>query len=309
MSRFAKYAWFVTFYTVMVILWGAIVRATGSGAGCGNHWPDCNGEIIPLPKTIETIIEYSHRISSSLSGLLVIILLIWAFRIALKHHQKFVRQMAIFSFIFIIIEGGLGAALVRFEWVGTNASVERAYAVALHLANTLVLLTFLTLTAWGASRDEAFYKNASRNIRIGLIIGLLAYVFLSAIGAVTALGDTLFPAESLVHGLQQDFDPSMSFLIRLRIWHPVVATIVSGYWFAFGYYLLKQYDDEAIERLIMMLFMVIALQIGGGFLNVILLAPVWMQIVHLLLADSLWILLLVLSATVWTHPQKTIQTV
>lgn len=307
MSRFAKYAWFVTLYNIGVILWGAVVRATGSGAGCGNHWPACNGEIIHRPESIETMIELSHRLTSSFSGVLVIIMLVWAFRITLEHRQKFVRWMAIFSLIFIIIEGGLGAALVRFEWVADDASVERAYVVALHLANTLVLLTFMTLTAWGASRDEPMHSDTSRNVRIGLVVGLLAYIFLSAIGAVTALGDTLFPAESLAEGLRQDFDSSMSFLVRLRIWHPVVAIVVSAYLYAFGYYLLKIYDDnERIERLIMMMFMVIALQVGGGFINVILLAPVWMQIVHLLLADSLWILLTVLAATIWTQPRTEI---
>jgi heme A synthase len=300
MSNFAKYAWFVTIYNVGVILWGAVVRATGSGAGCGNHWPACNGQIIPYPKSIETLIEFGHRVSSSFSGVLVIILLIWAFRLTLEHRQKFVRWMTVLSFIFIIIEGGLGAALVRFEWVADNASVERAYVVALHLANTLILLTFMTLTAWGASHDEALHSNRDRNIRIGLIVSLLAYMFLSAIGAVTALGDTLFPAESLAHGLQQDFDSSLSFLVRLRIWHPVVAIIVSAYLYAFAYYLLKHYEHEQVERLVMLMFMTIALQVGGGFLNVILLAPTWMQIVHLLLADTLWIILVILSVTVLT---------
>lgn len=306
MSKFAKYAWFVTIYNIGVILWGAVVRATGSGAGCGNHWPACNGEIIPRPEQIETLIEFSHRLTSSFSGVLVIIMLIWAFRITMEHRQKFVRWMAIMSFIFIIIEGGLGAALVLFEWVTNDTSPERAFVVALHLANTLVLLAFTTLTAWGASRDEPLQNNPNRNIRNGMLIGLLAYIFLSAIGAVTALGDTLFPAASLYEGIQQDLDPSLSFLVQLRVWHPIVAIIVSIYLYALGYYLLKQYDDdERIERLIQMMFMIIALQVGGGFLNIILLVPVWMQIVHLLIADSLWIILVLLSATVLTKGEST----
>ena len=305
MSRFAKYAWFVNLYTVGVILWGAVVRATGSGAGCGKHWPACNGEILHRPDNIESMIEWSHRLTSSFSGILVIIMLVWAFRITMEHRQKFVRWMAIMSLIFILIEGGLGAALVKNSWVADDDSVARAYVVALHLANTLVLLAFMTLTAWGASRDEPMHNESNRNVRVGLIIGLLAYIFLSAIGAVTALGDTLFPAESLMEGIQQDFDPSMNFLVRLRIWHPIVAILVSAYLFGLGYYyLLNLYDDnERIKRLIMMMFMLIAIQVAGGFVNVILLAPVWMQIVHLLLADALWIVLMLLSVTIWTEPK------
>lgn len=301
MSRFAKYAWFITIYNIAVILWGAVVRATGSGAGCGNHWPACNGEIIPHPENIEVIIEFGHRLTSSFSGVLVIIMLVWAFRITMEHRQKFVRWMAVMTFIFIIIEGGLGAALVRFEWVTNDTSPERAFVVALHLANTLVLLAFMTLTAWGASHDEPIQTNSNQKIRNGMIVGLVAYIFLSAIGAVTALGDTLFPAASLYEGIQQDLNPSISFLVQLRIWHPIFAIIVSAYLYAFGYYVLKQYDDEGTERLIQLMFMVIALQVGGGFLNVILLVPVWMQIVHLLIADTLWIILVLFSATVLTQ--------
>ncbi len=44
---FSRYAWGVLLWNVLVALWGAYVRATGSGAGCGSHWPTCNGEILP----------------------------------------------------------------------------------------------------------------------------------------------------------------------------------------------------------------------------------------------------------------------
>src|SRR5690349_12155862 len=142
MSRFTKYAWVVVAFLVLVILWGAIVRATGSGAGCGNHWPTCNGEIIPAPETIERMIEFGHRVTSGLSGFLVLGLLIWAFRSNFPENKVFIRWMAVLTFVFIIIEGGLGAALVRFELVAENASSTRAIVIALHLGNTLILLAF-----------------------------------------------------------------------------------------------------------------------------------------------------------------------
>ncbi|GAB5493836.1 MAG: COX15/CtaA family protein [Phototrophicaceae bacterium] len=306
MSRFAKYAWFVSGYTILVILWGAVVRATGSGAGCGNHWPTCNGEILHRPEQIETLIELSHRLTSAFSGFLVLILLFWAFRIVFQYNQKFIRRMAIMTFIFILIEGGLGAALVRFELVGDNASVARAVVIGLHLVNTLILLGFSTLTAWGASKNESVNFQGISRYGWHMIIGLIGLIGLSAIGAVTALGDTLFPVETLAEGIQQDFDPTASFLIQLRVWHPIFAIIVSAFLFWTGSQILNHKTKQVspqIERLVVMLFTVITAQIIGGFINVWLLAPVWMQVVHLLLADLMWMVLVVLSAEILVSPE------
>lgn len=306
MSRFANYAWGVTGYTILVILWGAVVRATGSGAGCGNHWPACNGEILHRPEQIETLIELSHRLTSAFSGFLVLILLVWAFRKVFQHNQKFIRSMTVMTFVFILIEGGLGAALVRFELVGDNASVARAIVIGLHLVNTLILLGFSTLTAWGASQKEQVAFQGLSKHGWQMIGGLVGLIGLSAIGAVTALGDTLFPAESLLEGIQQDFDPTASFLIQLRVWHPIIAILISGYLFWVGYQLLNRkvkQADPKIEKLVNLLFAVIVAQLIGGFVNVWLLAPVWMQVVHLLLADVMWIILVVLSAEVFVVPQ------
>lgn len=306
MSRFAKFAWFNVGYTILVILWGAVVRATGSGAGCGNHWPDCNGEILHRPEQIETLIELSHRLTSAFAGFVVLIMLIWAFRVVFQHNQRLIRSMAVMTFIFILIEGGLGAALVRFELVGDNASVTRAVVIALHLVNTLILLGFATMTAWAAMQKEQLSFKGMNNAAWAMLIGLISIIFLSAIGAVTALGDTLFPAESLIEGIRQDFDPTANFLIQLRIWHPIAAIAASIYLYAVGYYLLNQkYKDggTSIERIVNAMFIVITIQLVGGFLNIILLAPVWMQVVHLLLADILWIITIVLSAHVMLKTQ------
>jgi heme a synthase len=295
MSRFAKYAWFLVLYNMFVIVWGAVVRATGSGAGCGNHWPQCNGAILPTIERLETVIEFVHRLTSGFDGILVIVLVLWAFR--LRPVQKFVRWMAVMSLIFIIIEGGLGAALVRFELVEGNTSSARAIMIGLHLVNTLVLLGFLTLTAWGASRPktkDGLRLTASSGLKAAFAVAILLFWIMSAAGAITALGDTLFPSESLAEGIQQDLSPTAHFLIRLRVWHPVIAIISSVYLVGLGWMIQRRIESERLESRINLLYMVIALQIGGGFLNVALLAPLWMQIVHLLLADSLWILLVVI---------------
>lgn len=298
MSRFTKYAWFLVFYLILVILWGAVVRATGSGAGCGNHWPACNGEIIHRPESVEAMIELSHRLTSAFAGFLVIGLLFWAYRVQFAFNQKFVRAMAVMTFVFILIEGGLGAALVRLELVADNDSSLRAIMVALHLANTLVLLLFASLTAWASHLREELNFGRMTGLKWALVAGLVGYIFLSAIGAITALGDTLFPVETLAEGILQDLDPTAHFLIELRVWHPIMAIIVSVYLFAYGYFLRRSGLSVAGERYLTWMYILITLQIIGGFVNVALLAPVWMQMVHLLLADSLWIVLILLTGTV-----------
>ncbi|MEM7331551.1 MAG: COX15/CtaA family protein [Chloroflexota bacterium] len=288
--NFVRYACFVLAYVVGVILWGAIVRATGSGAGCGNHWPACNGEFIPRAENIETLIEFSHRLTSSISGVLIIILLIWAYR--LNPARRFVRLMAILSFIFVVVEGGIGAALVRLELVENNASGLRAMVIALHLVNTLVLLTWLTLTAWGANVKQSIRLIAPTTVRIAVGVALFGVSIMSAAGAVTALGDTLF-----LSGVIGSNDAGAEhFLISLRAWHPYLGAGVSGYLFLMGYWILKSYKQSQIKRQAIWIVGFLALQGGVGILNIFLKAPVWMQVIHLFLADTIWILLILLSA-------------
>lgn len=295
-SAFAKYAWFVTGFTVMVILWGALVRATGSGAGCGNHWPTCQGEIIPPPATIETVIEYSHRISSSLDGLLAIGLVVWAWRAFPKGHR--VRGGAATSLAFVIIEGLIGAMLVKYELVGENSSVWRAVVIALHLANTFILLAAMTLTAWWAGGGESLQWSSHGNTKWVLLIALLGVMLIGSSGAIVALGDTLFPANSFIEGWEQKFDPAANFLVRLRWVHPLIAV-------GFGLYVIViaayyGLGEARLKRPAQVLIALVVIQLLAGGVNVLLLAPLWMQLVHLLLADSVWIALVVFSAGLLT---------
>ena len=296
LNRFAAYAWGVLAYNLFVIMWGAYVRATGSGAGCGNHWPTCGGTVIPRGPQLETLIEFTHRLSSSLAGLLVIILLVWAFRAYPKGH--IVRRGAVWSFVLIVIEGLLGAALVRFELVADNASILRAFVIGGHLVNTFILLAWLALTAWWASGGQPirWQNRGGRGWILG--IGLLALVLLGATGAITALGDTLFPDISVAEGLRQDFDPTVSFLKRLRIIHPLLAMLTGLYMVFIGSVFRTAENPILTRRLANGLIGLFFFQLGVGVVNVLLLAPVWLQLVHLLLADLVWIGLVLMTASV-----------
>ena len=291
LSRFAKYVWVVLAYNVAVVLWGAFVRATGSGAGCGSHWPLCNGDIVPRAPVLETVIEFTHRISSGISLLLILGLLIWAFRSFPKGH--IVRFGAVLTAIFIITEALVGAGLVLFGWTAQNASVV---PTAIHLVNTFLLLASLVLTGyWASGGDQLIFHNQGL-VLWALGIGLLGVLFVGVSGAITALGDTLFPASSLAEGMQQDFAAGSHFLIRLRVWHPVIAVTVGFYLIFVSSLLAMLRANPAIRRAAISLAVLFVFQLGAGLLNLVLLAPVWMQLVHLLLADTVWITLVLLAA-------------
>lgn len=300
LTRFAKFAWFVLIWNVITALWGAFVRATGSGAGCGSHWPLCNGQVVPQAEQVATLVEFSHRIMSGLAMIGVLVLLIWAFRAYPKGHP--VRFGAVASAVFIILEALVGAALVLFGWVVDDASKERALVVSIHLTNTFLLLASLAVVAWWASNKRPIALQAHRWLVWGLRVGLLAVLLIGVSGAITALGDTLFPVNSVAEGLQQDFDKTASFLVRLRLWHPVLSILTGVYLLFLARLINSEHADPTVTRLSRLLAIFVVVQLAAGFVNVMLLAPVWMQVIHLLLADLVWLSLVLLSASVAAVP-------
>ena len=305
LTRFAKYAWLVLAYNIFVILWGAFVRATGSGAGCGAHWPLCNGEVIPRPTQVATLIEMTHRLPSGVALLLVIGLLVWAFRAYPQGH--IVRRGAVASFILIVVEALLGAGLVLFELVAHNASVTRAVSMAVHLVNTFLLLGAMTLTAWWASGGARLRFSRRRSLMWAFVAGLVGTALIGATGAIVALGDTLFPAPSLAAGLAQDLDPTAHFLIRLRLVHPVIAILVGVGLIGLAMYCRSQQPSASVSRFGSMVQALVVVQWVAGVMNVALLAPVWMQLVHLLLADLLWIALVLLGAAIFARTETVVE--
>jgi heme A synthase len=282
---FAVYAWGVVVYNLAAILWGALVRVTGSGAGCGDHWPLCNGTVTLVSPDTHTLIEFTHRVMSGLDLALVAGLILWGFRRFPRGHG--VRLGAIFSGVFLVTEALLGAGLVLLKLVARDAT---AWSQSLHLLNTLALVAALTLTAWWASGYRAV-RPRGRAATLGLI-GLGAFALLGVSGVIAALGDTLFPALSLSQGLAQDFDPGSSMFLRLRIWHPAIAIAVA-LWLLY-YALWSAREGGVVRRLAYAMVGIMVLQMAAGALNLLLLAPVWLQLLHLLVADLLWISMVLL---------------
>ncbi len=299
LNKFAWFAWGVLVFNVLVILWGAFVRATGSGAGCGSHWPTCQGEVILWPSQIETIIEFTHRLTSGIAFLLVLTMLIWAIRRFPKGHT--VRLGAGLSMALMIIEALVGAGLVLFELVAYNTSTARAVVMAVHLVNTFLLLSTLTLTAWWASGGQPLKIKGQGKPGIALAIGYLGILLLGASGGVTALGDTLYPAESLAHGIQQELSSTAHFLVRLRLYHPIIAIAIGAYLVGTMVVFNAKRPNPTAKTFAKLFTGVYVVQLVFGAFNVVLLAPVWMQIVHLLISDVILVLLVLFIAAAFAQ--------
>ncbi len=276
-DTFRRFAWGVLAYNVLVVLWGAYVRASGSGAGCGSHWPLCNGEMVPAAPKIETIIEFTHRMMSGVALALVAALVVWSLR-AFPRGDR-VRRAAVWSMAFLLAEALLGAGLVLLRYVAQDASAGRAFYLSAHLTNTQLLLGMLAATAWFAGRKLTSWTAPPRILTAALAVALIAGIS----GAIAALGDTLYPAQSIAAGVSSELAGTAPILMRLRILHPVVTLAAAAF---LCVAVRGRKGSGAVLALL-------AIQIAAGILNWILLAPIWMQIVHLLIADLLWLALVI----------------
>jgi cytochrome c oxidase assembly protein subunit 15 len=317
--RFSYWALALLTATVFVILWGAVVRVTGSGAGCADHWPLCNGEFIPRSPRLATVIELTHRVTSSLAGLLSVLV----FVLARRHFERGaqVRRAAGWGLLLMLVEGAIGALLVKRGLVAQDASEARALVVALHLCNTFLLLgaQVATFQLSRAQPDAQLVDAREQNLELRLRgKGLLPWLLLAALGlllllgasgAVTALGDTLFPAKSLGEGVARDFSQQAHFLVRLRVFHPLLALGVGALVVYLAQHTRAALGSESGSRaaprasaqaarwasLVTWSFVA---QVALGFANLLLLAPAPVQILHLLLADLTWIALVQLYLAV-----------
>lgn len=291
-DRFRFFAWSVLAYNLAVILWGALVRATGSGAGCGGHWPLCNGDVLPEISQSATAIEFTHRLMSGAALMAVVALFGWAWKVLPPRHPA--RRWAAWSLVFICSEALLGAALVLLGHVARNESVGRVYSLAAHLVNTFLLLACLALTAWRSTDDLVSAEPRKRQWR--LTIALAAVILVAVAGAITALGDTLFPARTLVQGVADDFAATANFLVRLRVIHPLLAVLAGVY---LAVLVAPEYRARRTPRLRALsgwLLALVAAEIMAGGVSVLLGAPIWMQLIHLLAADLVWITLVLFAS-------------
>lgn len=298
LDRFERFARITLGYNVFVILWGAFVRASGSGAGCGDHWPLCDGSLIPPTPALTTLIELFHRATSGVALILIAILFARARRGLPAKHVA--RTAAGASLAIVIIEALIGALIVRAGLFGENASYARAVMVALHFVNTLLLLAALTLTAWWVRHPAPIGRVADDALRRMLMIGVVGWLALGMTGAVGALSRSLFPSDSLGEALAKEFAPDAPLMLRLRLAHPIVAGAMGLYLCALALVVLRRHRSLLAQQLTTSIVAIFFGQCLLGMLNVLSVVPTpALQLSHLFLMDSLWIAFVVLGALIW----------
>lgn len=302
--RFTFYSLFVVAFTLLVILWGDVVQATGSGDGCGAHWPTCKGDVLPVFSGLETFIEFFHRVTSGLSLLLVVGMLIWSRRVFPKGHL--VRLGAGLSMIFMITESLVGAGLVLFRLVGEDASVARAIIAPIHLVNTFLLIGSIALTAWWSvyPQHRPVWRGQGA-IAWVLIVGFVGILVVAIAGAITSLGDAIFPVRTTAEAFERALTPGENFLVQLRIYHPFLAVAVSILVVLAANWIAASRPDRLSRTLANTIIGVFVAQLLVGFLNIRLEAALYTQLPHLLLSDTIWLTWLFL--TVSTLSEEPIQ--
>jgi heme o synthase len=306
--RFYRYAWGLLAYMLLVIAWGAYVRASGSGDGCGDHWPACGGVLVPeLGKAAaKTWVEYAHRITSASLGLFVLGQLVWAFRAFPKKH--IVRLGAMLTFILTLSEGWLGRQLVVYKLVAYSEAPQRLYWMAAHLCNTFCLVAAFALTAWWAMGKPR--PNLKQGPMTALaVIALIATLGLAITGSISALGDTLYPPENHLDVMKQALLPTANTVMKARPTHPYTAVVVAMILCLVAGIAMHLRPSNDTHRMAYGVWAMLTVQMLLGLVNVGLLAPIWMQLVHLFAADVLWIIIVLLAASTLAHdvPQVEMQ--
>ncbi|MGE3961505.1 MAG: heme A synthase [Dehalococcoidia bacterium] len=302
-ARVRRMAWLTLALTIATIVMGAVVRATHSGDGCGPKWPTCEGTLV-LPGTGERaqLIEFSHRAISGFSLIAVVILAVMVYRTYVAGHPA--RKAALWSVGLMIFEALIGALIVVYGWVAHDRSAARQVSVPLHLVNTFLLTGAITYTVWlieGYARPALSSVPRRTRVLLGLAFVLL---LIAATGATTSLADTLFAAETLGEGIRQDFDSESALIVQLRILHPVVAILGGALiaWFAWRH--LDEIEERGHAWAARVLLLGIAIQATLGFVHVALLTPVVTGLIHLFIAQALWIALVWVALSLLAAPGR-----
>lgn len=300
LTRFARYAWLTLAWNLLVILWGVFLRASKSGDGCGQHWVTCNGEVVPSAPELKTVIEFSHRITSSLAGIAIVVLVVWAiirWRKSRTVETTGAMRMAVGSFVFVVLEGLLGRSLVLTGNTALNLTPERPFLMAGHLVNTFILLAFLTLTAYYASGGDKIKFRVAGKFKAALLVGAFAVIVVGVTGSIAALASMIFPSGTLAEGMAADFSPTSHTLLRLRLLHPITAIGASVFLILIAGWLGKTAGaGTKAKSWSSALSLLVFGQLLFGAATLLMLAPIVMQLGHLLLADLIWISFVLMAA-------------
>jgi cytochrome c oxidase assembly protein subunit 15 len=287
-GKLHTFSWALIFYTIIIIAWGAWVRISGSGDGCGDDWPLCKGMAIPTGEASKTWIEVSHRYSTMLFGFLVLAQL-WLIRgVFPKRHPT--RYWVLATLLFTVTEALIGRLLVVYGLVHESTSHARLFIMPLHLINTSLLLFSEVMTAESVLFGEREVRPLSPVLKRAGFAVLITATLLLTTGAVAALGSHLFPSLSLMEGLTKDFAQGAHPALRLRILHPTLALILPlGLWYIFSNSTLEA-SNGALCAMYRSLAVAVLVMLMIGVATLVTLAPVWLKLSHLTMANVLVVL-------------------
>lgn len=293
-TQFTSLALWTVRLSVLVVLWGAFTRLSGSGDGCGESWPLCKGVLFPEFAGMEIAIEFLHRLTSGVVFLLSALVAFFARRIFAPSHLA--RSCAFAAFVLMITEALLGAILVLYGWVDQSTSYARVVSLGAHLVNTFLLLSAQACTVFFAARE----RNLSLS-RVGAWRGLLALGFVllavsGMLGVVAALANMLHPSESLLAGLEADFSQESPLLIRLRIFHPMLSLLAASYLYWFTNFVVSKCAGTSLTRRARLVRNIVLGQLALGLITLLVGGPVLIKLLHLLVADLLVIAYAALGA-------------
>ncbi|MER3430695.1 MAG: cytochrome oxidase assembly protein [Blastocatellia bacterium] len=300
LSRFAQYSLFALAFNLLVILWGVFLRASKSGDGCGQFWLTCNGELIPSAPEFKTIIEFTHRLMTAVDGIVMLILIAWAFAAWYRQRTRaswLGLVMATGSFIFVLTEAAVGAGLVLTGNTALAVTETRPFWAMGHLVNTFILLAFLTLTFWFSNGEKRLHWPEHKTALL-LVGGVCLLLLVGMSGSLAALSNMLFPSQSLAEGISKDFSAGSNLILRLRLSHPILSILAGVYLFVVaGWLRSRERDRSAIAKAAKAVSFLVVVQILFGAATLLSLGPIIMQLGHLFLADLLWIALVLLIAS------------
>jgi protoheme IX farnesyltransferase len=288
--RFAGYAWIVLLYNLAAVAWGVFVRASMSGDGCGSHWPLCDGDHTPLMGNSARFVEMSHRISTGIIGPMVIAMVIWAFRAFPKGHLA--RPASVLALVMTLLEGGIGAALVRFGLVTDNDSAARAGVMAFHVISTFFLVGAIAAAAIAAGQNPRPSLKGQGSVASILAVGLFGMLFMGVSGAISALGHQLHETPDV---LKAALNPATHWMVRLQPLHPLIAASVGLFLLLTAGLIVHLRPDPRVARAVRWMVGLYVVQLLFGALNIWFKAPIPMQMGHLVLADLNWISVVVVG--------------
>lgn len=282
LRRFAWLAFVAAFFTYALIVLGGVVRITGSGMGCGDDWPLCNGHLIP-PMDFETLIEYAHRLVALVVSLLVFIVAVHGYRH--RHDPRFAERklfvLTLIAVALLIVQVLVGAITVWLE-LPTGS-------VVLHLAIASLLLALLVVAGIRALVDPAPRPTGVTYPRWAHIAAGLGFLLLVFGGLVANTGaGPLCQGFPLCNG---QIMPRGGGLVHLHWTHRLLAYVMTVVVIIGVTATLRQRAPVAVSRTALVAAGLFAGQIWVAAEMVILGLPPVLRTLHLAVGVALWVAL------------------